>query len=157
MPVASLQVLATPHRAATYVVAARGGVGGSPKHVVPVFALTIISLLVGLGAGLYLTIGFLPALAATFEGTLATWLVRVLVALAASWTCVQIYLAIHAYAIGVPPGIYATYERSEILTHAVESILMPAAVLVALAAVVFLLAPAGGPPEGRSTITGSSD
>ena len=120
------------------------------------FALTIVSLVAGFVAGLALAFRFLPPLATTQEGTLVKWLVRLLLALALSWTCVQIYLAIHAYANGVPPGIYSAYERSGILTRAVESILMPAAILVGVAAIVFLLAPAVSAPDTGGSATGES-
>ena len=112
---------------------------------------TIISLVLGLAGGLFLAVRFLPPLAPTREGIIATGLVRLLFAFAVSWTCVQIYLAVHAYAVFQPQGAFGVYERSEILTHAVESILMPGAVLVGLAAVVFLLAPTETQPDDRAS------
>jgi hypothetical protein len=115
-----------------------------------VFAGTIICLVAGLAGGLFLTIRFLPPLAHTDEGVIATWLVRVLLGLGTAWTVVQIYLAIHAYAVFQPQGAFGVYARSEILTHAVESILMPGAIVVGLAAVVFLLAPTEAEPEDQT-------
>lgn len=107
------------------------------------FAITITSLVVGFAIGVLLAWRFLPPLATTREGVLATWLVRILFGLGISWSCLQVYYAIHSYvSLTSREAILGLGEsRSDILSRAVSSILMPGALLVGLSAAIFLLAP----------------
>jgi hypothetical protein len=104
-----------------------------------VFALTIATLVLGLAAGIYVSARFLPPLAKTREGAIATWTVRVLIGCATAWAAVSIYDMIHAYATDVSRegGFPASLDKSEILKSAVESIF-----LIGSAGIIYLLAPA---------------
>jgi hypothetical protein len=107
------------------------------------FPLTIASLVVGLGGGVYLAAAFLPPLARTREGAIATWIVRVLFGCAVAWTCFEIYSTVHAYVnLGHTESIRSLGERrSEILTGMVQSVLLLGSLLVGSASIVYLLAP----------------
>jgi hypothetical protein len=108
------------------------------------FALTIATLVLGFVAGVYLSARFLPPLAGSREGVLMTWTVRVLVGSAVAWAAVTIYDMIHAYAVHAAGevGVHLTgIDKAEVLKSTVGSILVPDALLVGFAAVIYLLAP----------------
>jgi hypothetical protein len=107
------------------------------------FVLTIASLLVGLAGGVYLAASYLPPLAQTREGAIATWVVRILFGCAVAWTCLQIYSTVHAFVyLGHFEGVGGAIERrSNILTDAVQSVLLLGSLLVGSASIVYLLAP----------------
>jgi hypothetical protein len=114
-----------------------------------VFGLSIACLAVGAAGGAYLAARFLPPLAQTREGVIATWVVRVLFGSAAGWIALQVYFMIYAYAnyghrepgsIPIP-----TTGKTEILTSTVQSILGLGGLLVGSASVVYLLAPTESP------------
>jgi hypothetical protein len=114
-----------------------------------VFALTIASLVLGLAGGVYAAIRFLPPLASTREGTMATWVVRLLFGCAVAWTAQEIYVAVHQYAyLGSDTGLGSIGStRAEILKSTVESTLLLGSLLVGSASIVYLLAPADEPHE----------
>jgi hypothetical protein len=111
-----------------------------------VFLLSIIFSLGGFAAGVYLTYRFVPPLRGTREGTIASWIVRVLTGAALSWAALELYFCIYAFAKFRPNefrGPVVTGGRTEILTHALHSIFLLSGLLLAAAAIVYLLAPAG--------------
>ena len=108
------------------------------------FGLSIACLVVGAAGGVYLAARFLPPLASTQEGVIATWIVRVFFAGAVAWIAVQLYFMIHAYAnlhregAGFPlPGD----DKSQILTSTLQTILLYGGLLVGAASIIYLLAP----------------
>ena len=102
---------------------------------------------------MYLAARFLPPLAETREGAIATWVVRVLFGGAVAWAALQIYFMIHAYATyghREQPFPLAGSDKTEILTSTVESILLLGGLLVGAASVVYLLGPTEIPTIGPS-------
>ncbi len=111
------------------------------------FGLSIACLVVGAAGGGYLAARFLPPLAQTREGVIATWVVRTLFAGAVAWTALQLYFMIYGYVnlhheAGFPARISG--DKTEILTGTVQSILLYSAILVGSASVIYLLAPTDG-------------
>jgi hypothetical protein len=109
-----------------------------------VFGLSIACLVVGAAGGGYLAARFLPPLARTTEGVIATWVVRVLFAGAVAWTALQLYFMIYGYVNlhhegGFPARISG--DKTEILTGTVQQILLYGAILVGSASIIYLLAP----------------
>jgi hypothetical protein len=107
------------------------------------FGPTIACLVLGLAAGIWSARRYLPALAPTREGTIASWVVRCLFGCAVAWAALQIYLAVHAYANLHSDEFFphSSDNRSEILIEMVQSILLQGGLLLGSAAVVYLLAP----------------
>jgi hypothetical protein len=114
-----------------------------------VFALTITTLVLGFAAGMYAAISYLPPLAETREGVITTWTVRALIACATAWTAVEIYDLIHAYATFTFQ--LGNITRAELLNETVHSIFTLSGLLIAAAAIVYLLAPADDGPEPRES------
>jgi hypothetical protein len=109
-----------------------------------VFALTIVTLVLGFAGGMYVSLRYLPPLAGTREGTIATWTVRLLVACAAAWTAVTIYDMVHEYATLSGPGHveFLGSSKAGILRDTVQSILQLDGLLIGAAGIIYLLAPA---------------
>jgi len=111
-----------------------------------VFALSIIFALGGFAAGVYLTYRFVPPLRDTREGTIASWIVRALTGAALSWAALELYFCIYAFANFSPTnefrGPIVNGARTEILTETLRSIFLLSGLLLAAAAIVYLLAPA---------------
>jgi hypothetical protein len=108
-----------------------------------VFALTITMLVLGLGAGLYAAARFLPPLAETREGAIATWTVRALVGGATAWTALALYDLIHAYVTSTQRegSMPVTIDKAEVLQTTVQSILLLDSLLIGAAGIIYLLAP----------------
>jgi hypothetical protein len=53
--------------------------------------LTVASLVLGFATGTYIAFRFLPPLADTNEGLIATWIVRLLFGCALAWACSEVY------------------------------------------------------------------
>jgi hypothetical protein len=88
--------------------------------------LMAAALALGFTAGTYLAFRFLPPLADTREGLIATWIVRLLFGCAGAWACSELYYVVRAY-VGLSriDGSFQSLSeiRSNILTGAVKSIL----------------------------------
>jgi hypothetical protein len=110
-----------------------------------VFLLSIILSLGDFAAGVYLTYRFVPPLRGTREGTIAAWIVRVLAGAALSWAALELYFCIYAFAnfgrTNEFKGPIVDGARTEILTHTLRSIFLLSGLLLAAAAIVYLLAP----------------
>jgi hypothetical protein len=119
---------------------------GIPQRAA-VFLLSIILSLGGFAAGVYLTYRFVPPLRDTREGTIASWIVRVLIGAALSWAALELYFCIYAFAnfsrTNEFRGPIVNGARTAILTQTVHSIFLLSGLLLAAAAIVYFLAPAG--------------
>jgi ABC-type xylose transport system permease subunit len=119
-----------------------------------VFALTITTLVLGLAAGIFLAVRFLPPLADGRDGQIATWVVRVLIGCAVAWAAEQIYFGIHTYATGNirEAAESASFDKSSVLTGTVQSILLIDSLLIGFAGAIYLL----GPPQRQAPKPASS-
>ncbi len=117
------------------------------------FALTITTLVIGLAAGVYLAIRFLPPLASTREGVVAEWTVRILIGCATGWAASTIYEAVHAYVYlhgnTLTPAL-SNDDTTEILRSTVQNILLVDSLLIGFAGAIYLLAPLAAPSAETS-------
>jgi hypothetical protein len=117
--------------------------------------LAVVVTAAGLALGLLGAHRLLPVPATDGEGRLADWCVRVLIGAACGLAALYIYIAIHDFAsiqsasgITGPGGApNALNPRADIFISAAESILYYSGVLLALATVIYYLAP--DRPENR--------
>lgn len=116
------------------------------------FGLSITFVIAGFLAGMYLVYRFVPPLAATREGVIASWVVRAFVGAAFGWTAFHLYLGIYAFVnyadnnngvFPLPNG-----SRTEILLAVMQPIFSLGGLLIAAATIIYLLAPVGEADAG---------
>lgn len=92
-------------------------------------------------AGLMVTRRFAPPLAVTLEGQLSAWIVAVLVGASAGVVADQVWVGVRSLTESNGSDLQP-HLREEIVASAVQAVLLQGGALLALAAIIYLLAPA---------------